>query len=130
LPEKDDMRTPEWCSTKLVVVPANDRCANVLRRKELRLRCVSSGGPAGGCSCPRTISANTVVAAWARELEKDPGERFFHFAWDGGEWLAYGLADGLVRGVYCPDHSADRDERSPGRGSRASVSGPEFAVGA
>ena len=69
-------------------------------RRELPLRCVSSGYLSGGCSCPRTIPAAVVVAAWARELEHAAGERFFHFAWSGGEWLAYGLEDGLVRGVY------------------------------
>ena len=109
---------------------AADRGAKMLSRKELRLRCVSSGYLTGGCSCPRTIPAGAVIAAWRRELEKAPGERFFHFAWGGGEWLAYGLEDGLVRGVYCPDHSAERDERSFSYGSRANASSGEFAVGA
>ena len=103
---------------------------NVLSRKELRLQCVSSGYLAGGCSCPRTIPANAVVAAWRHELEHAPGERFFHFAWEGGEWLAYGLEDGLVRGVYCPDHSAARDERSFSYGSRERACSGELAVGA
>ncbi|HEV7584744.1 MAG TPA: hypothetical protein VGO14_03090 [Solirubrobacteraceae bacterium] len=103
---------------------------NVLTRKELRLQCVSSGYLTGGCSCPQTIPAGAVIAAWRRELENAAGERFFHFAWGGGEWLAYGLEDGLVRGVYCPDHSAERDERSFSYGSRERASSGEFAVGA
>jgi hypothetical protein len=109
---------------------AADQGAKMLSRRELRLRCVSSGYLTGGCSCPRTIPVGAVIAAWRRELEKAPGERFFHFAWGGGEWLAYGLEDGLVRGVYCPDHSAERDERSFSYGSRANASSGEFAVGA
>src|ERR1700692_2661036 len=87
-------------------------------RVELRLRCVSSGYLSGGCSCDHTIRAGVVLSAWALELEKAPGERFFHFTFGGGEWLAYGLEDGLVRGVYCPNHSAERDERSFSYGSR------------
>jgi hypothetical protein len=117
-------------AAKLVVVPEIDQRKRVLSRKELPLRCVSSGYLSGGCSCNRTIPASAVVAAWARELEKVPGERFFHFEWGGDEWLAYGLPDGLVRGVYCPDHSAERDERSFSYGSRADARGHEFAVGA
>jgi hypothetical protein len=96
-------------------------------RVDLPLRCVSSGYLSGGCSCPRTISAGAVMSAWALELEKAPGDRFFHFTWRGGEWLAYGLEDGLVRGVYCPDHSAERDERSFSYGSRGSAGTRQFA---
>lgn len=99
-------------------------------RVELALQCVSSGYLSGGCSCPRTIPAAVVIAAWARELEKGSGERFFHFAWGGGEWLAYGLPDGLVRGVYCPDHSAERDERSFSYGSREGAAPSPVALGA
>ena len=91
-------------------------------RVELRLRCVSSGYLSGGSSCPHTIPAGAVIAAWGLELEKAGGDRFFHFTWGGGEWLAYGLEDGLVRGVYCPDHSAERDERSFSYGSRSPAS--------
>jgi hypothetical protein len=147
LPEKDDMSTPQWCSgepssmacmdlvpptpaPKISLVADLQPRKNVLSRKELRLRCVSSGYLTGGCSCGCTIPANAVLAAWRRELEKAGGERFFHFAWGGGEWLAYGLEDGLVRGVYCPDHSAERDERSFSYGSRANATRDEFAVGA
>jgi hypothetical protein len=99
-------------------------------RMELPLRCVSSGYLSDGGSCPHTIPAAAVVAAWARELEKASGERFFHFTWGGGEWLAYGLPDGLVRGVYCPDHSAERDERSFSYGSREGAASAPLALGA
>jgi hypothetical protein len=117
-------------AAKVGVVADIQHHRNALSRKELRLRCVSSGYLNGGCSCPHTIPAVAVVAAWARELENSAGERFFHFAWGGGEWLAYGLEDGLVRGVYCPDHSAQRDERSFSYGSRAKAAAQPFAVGA
>jgi hypothetical protein len=147
MPEKDDMRTSQWCSNdessvacidvarpnpapKISLVADAEQRTQPLSRKELRLRCVSSGYLTGGCSCPRRIPAHAVLAAWRRELENAPGERFFHFAWGGGEWLAYGLEDGLVRGVYCPDHSAERDERSFSYGSRANAASDEFAVGA
>jgi hypothetical protein len=115
-------------TAKVGAVADIERHRSALSRRELPLQCVSSGYLAGGCSCRRTIPADAVVAAWARELENAAGERFFHFAWGGGEWLAYGLEDGLVRGVYCPDHSAERDERSFSYGSRASAG--QFAVGA
>ncbi|MGO9762023.1 MAG: hypothetical protein ACLP1Q_12270 [Solirubrobacteraceae bacterium] len=74
------------------------------------LRCVSSGYLADGCSCQTTVPASVVGAAWARELDRAPAreDQFFRFAWRGGEWLAYGLRDGRVRGVYCPEHSARR----------------------
>jgi hypothetical protein len=78
------------------------------------LRCVSSGYLRDGCSCQATIPTSVVTGAWARELEHTPAreDRFFRFAWRDREWLAFGLRDGRVRGVYCPEHSAERAERS------------------
>ena len=78
------------------------------------LRCVSSGYLSDGCSCRTTIPASIVGAAWAHELERSGAgsDRFFRFRWRGGVWLAFGLRDGNVRGVYCPEHSAERAERS------------------
>src|SRR5205807_2916851 len=105
-----DIDRSDLAAKRAGVVTDIHRPANPLSRFELRLQCVSSGYLSGGCSCPHTIPAGAVVAAWALELERAAGERFFHFNWGGGEWLAYGLEDGLVRGVYCPDHSAGRDE--------------------
>jgi hypothetical protein len=97
-------------------------------RLELPLRCVASGYLSDGCSCRATIPAAAVVAAWARELEREAGERFFHFYWRDGMWLGYGLEDGLVRGVYCPTHSAARDERSFSYSSREGTASPQVAV--
>jgi hypothetical protein len=79
----------------------------------LSLSCVSSGS-LDGCSCRSRIAKDTVARAWARELEAggDREARFFHFISDGGVWMAYGLTDGDVRGVYCPAHNSQRAERS------------------
>jgi hypothetical protein len=95
------------------------------------LRCVSSGYLSDGCSCRSSIPARVVAAAWTQELERGGvrGDRLFRFAWHG-VWLAYGLRDGRVRGVYCPSHSAERDERSFLNESRESTSQPEFALSA
>ena len=78
------------------------------------LRCVSSGYLADGCSCKATVPASVAARRWARELERAAAreDRFFRFLWHGGAWLGYGLRDGRVRGVYCPEHSARRAERS------------------
>jgi hypothetical protein len=78
------------------------------------LRCVSSGYLSDGCSCRTTVRESVVAAAWARELELAPAaeDRFFRFIADDGEWLAFGLRDGRVRGVYCPEHSARRSQLS------------------
>jgi hypothetical protein len=97
-------------------------------RMEFPLRCVASGYLADGCSCHATIPVGAVVAAWARELEREGGDRFFHFYWREGVWLAYGLENGLVRGVYCPEHSAERDERSFSYSSRESAPRPQVAL--
>jgi hypothetical protein len=80
---------------------------------ELPLRCVWSGS-VEGCSCRSRIDREVVAGAWQRELDAsgDREARFFHFIWDGGVWMAYGLADGEVRGVYCPSHNSQRAERS------------------
>jgi hypothetical protein len=125
-----DVARPAFGGQLAVATDMQGRGSARPSRMELPLRCVSSGYLSGGCSCPRTIPAAVVVAAWAHELEKAAGERFFHFAWGGGEWLAFGLEDGLVRGVYCPDHSADRDERSFSHGSRARAASPPFPLSA
>ena len=103
-------------------VSVRRRSARVVRRgsrvdtldRPRPLRCVSSGYLADGCSCRSSIPADVVAAAWATERERCEtyGDRFFHFAWGGGVWLAYGLRDGRVRGVYCPSHRWERNERS------------------
>jgi hypothetical protein len=84
------------------------------RREALEpaLRCVSSGYLTDGCSCRSRVPAAVASAAWRNELEQGRlCEGFFHFAWRGGVWLAYGLAGGRVRGVYCPAHRSEREQR-------------------
>jgi hypothetical protein len=78
------------------------------------LQCVWTNHPSHDRCCRERIPAAVVIAAWQRELERGHprGDRFFHFAWRSGVWLAYGLLDGDVRGVYCPGHSAARDART------------------
>ncbi len=77
------------------------------------LRCVSSGYLSDGSSCQQTAPGSVACAAWARQLEHVPAleDEFFRFVWRGAEWLGYGLRDGGVRGVYCPEHNAQRSER-------------------
>ena len=76
------------------------------------LRCVSSGYLSDGCSCSSSVPVAVVIAAWRCELERGRlSEGFFSFAWRGGVWLSYGLPDGQVRGIYCPSHRAEREER-------------------
>jgi hypothetical protein len=96
------------------------------------LQCVSSGYLSGGCSCQSTIPSSVVKAAWRDEFKRGGvrGDRLFRFAWNGGVWLAYGLKDGGVRGVYCPSHSAERDERSFLSESREGLLGQELALSA
>jgi hypothetical protein len=99
--EKDYMELPE----KGIV---NDR--------PRPLQCVASGYLADGCSCSARVPAAVAIAAWHRELEREhprdgPHGGFFNFAWRGGVWLAYGLPEGEVRGVYCPAHRSEREQR-------------------
>jgi len=99
-----------------VVLEMNTLARLRVEHEDRPLRCVSSGYMSGGCSCRAVIPAGVVLAAWARELERAviPADRFFHFAWHGETWLAYGLAGGQIRGVYCPTHCAERDARTAG----------------
>jgi hypothetical protein len=82
------------------------------RAPDTALRCVSSGYLIDGCSCQARVPAAVARSAWRRELEQGrPCEGFFHFAWREDVWLAYGLAGGGVRGVYCPAHRSEREQR-------------------
>jgi len=76
------------------------------------LECVWSS--LDGCSCAGSIPIDAVAGAWARELDTtgELEDRFFHFIWEGGVWVAYGRADGEVRGVQCPSHNSERAARS------------------
>jgi hypothetical protein len=74
------------------------------------LKCLSSGYLLDGCSCQAAIPASVVERAWEARLRSSPAREdgFFQFHWQGEAWLAYGLTDGEVRGVYCPEHRAQR----------------------
>jgi hypothetical protein len=78
------------------------------------LRCVSSGYLSDGCSCQAAVPTSVVAAAWKQALQRSGAreDRFFTFPWNGGQWLGYGLRDGGVRGVYCPEHNARRTQHS------------------
>jgi hypothetical protein len=87
-----------------------------------RLRCVWSSHPDHTRDCRACIPIDVVRSAWRREREEyGTREGFFHFSWNGGVWLAYGLHDGGVRGVYCPTHCAQRTEKSLWRGAELSA---------
>jgi hypothetical protein len=91
------------------------------------LRCVSSGYFSDGCSCRATIPTGVVTDAWARQQRAGVrGDQFFHFTWRAEVWLAFGLSDGRIRGVYCPEHCSERDQRTVDQvageeGARASI---------
>lgn len=79
------------------------------------LKCVWSGYPSYERTCRSRIPSSVVVKAWQREMQlKSTLEGFFHFSWRSGVWLAYGLPDGRVRGVYCPTHCSERELRDGG----------------
>jgi hypothetical protein len=79
------------------------------------MKCVWSGYPRFERDCRSRIPASVVVKAWHRESHaKDMTEGFFYFSWRSGVWLAYGLPDGRVGGVYCPTHCSERDARGAG----------------
>jgi hypothetical protein len=80
--------------------------------EERTLGCVWSA--LDGCTCGACIPETVVAGEWARALDAsgELEDRFFHFIWEGGVWLAYGLASGGVRGVHCPSHSSERAARS------------------
>jgi hypothetical protein len=81
---------------------------------QVELHCVWTGDPASDCSCASSIPEGVVTAAWRQELEQDDvlADRFFHITWQDDVWLAYGLVDGGIRGVHCPAHRAERQQRA------------------
>ena len=99
-----------------VVIERNTLSRLRLEHEDRPLRCVWTGYLSDGCSCGAVVPAGVVFAAWARELARTvlPGDCFFRFAWRGEQWLAFGLANGHIRGVYCPTHRAERDARNAG----------------
>jgi hypothetical protein len=76
------------------------------------MKCVWSGYPAYERDCRSRIPASVVVKAWQRERQlQGTEEGFFYFSWRSGIWLAFGVQDGSVRGVYCPTHCSERNAR-------------------
>jgi hypothetical protein len=104
--EKNDMELP----VKGIQSDGGSPDWGTVLRLDPPLRCVSSGYLSGGGSCRASIPSDLVIAAWGAERER-LREGFFQFAWRGEVWLAYGLPDGRVRGVYCPTHRAEREQR-------------------
>jgi hypothetical protein len=104
-----------------------DPVANIASHRLMRrsassahARCVFSDHLSEDCSCPVSIPARAVIAAWTRRQRAGVhGDRFFHFSWRGEVWLGYGLRDGSIRGVYCPAHSAERDARTGAESAHA-----------
>jgi hypothetical protein len=85
------------------------RVAPDAERSPLTLRCVHSGHLDGGGSCSETVPAEVAAGAWqADRLERLLNDGFFQFQWRGEAWIGYGISDGTVRGVYCPQHNAER----------------------
>lgn len=79
---------------------------------EFPLRCVWTSQPDNAHSCRARVPARAVTAAWRAELDSGRAcAGFFHFVWRGRVWLAYGVTDGSVRGIYCPAHRAEREQR-------------------
>jgi len=110
------MKLPETCKVELAA-PVTDLSTRRSMRRDPsapRLKCVSSGYLSGGSSCPETIPSGVVTDAWAAQQRAGvSGDRFFHFTWRGEVWLAFGRRNGRIRGIYCPIHSAERDQRVP-----------------
>jgi hypothetical protein len=105
--QMDMMMSPDELPRRLTPRAGRPLCV------EQPLSCVWSDA-AGGWSCHSHIPKAVVTNGWNRELDwgVEGEDRFFHFIWRGGVWLAYGLKDGHVRGVYCPFHNSERAERS------------------
>jgi hypothetical protein len=123
-----DSHTTRTLRQQGVVVDIEARAGARRARLEQTLRCVSSGYMSGEGSCAEAVPAAVASAAWASEHERAAGDRFFHFAWQGRVWLAFGTLDGSVRGVYCPVHRAQREARSSG--CEVQHYAPAAAVGA
>ncbi len=104
--EQDCQRLGQTC------VGAPESLEIVEEPVEEPLKCVWSGYPDYNRDCRSRIPASVVVKAWHREIQlKGTVEGFFYFSWRSGVWLAYGLQEGGVRGVYCPTHCFERDAR-------------------
>jgi hypothetical protein len=115
--ENIDMECPIGADTMPALSPSSGRQDSAEKgtpAAETELRCVWTGDPVNGCSCSSSIPEDVVTAAWSRELARlgVVADRFFRFTWQDDVWLAYGLVDGRVRGVHCPPHRAEREQRA------------------
>ena len=117
---QSERRTAAAARSSSCRIVAIDSLATARRRRERAdadapartLRCVHSGYLDTGASCGAAVPALLAATAWQRErVEHLLEDAFFRFEWRGEVWLGYGLADGRVRGVYCPEHNARRSER-------------------
>jgi len=93
-----------------VVIEMNSLARARERHADPPLRCVASRHLADECSCRATVPAVVAARAWSdaqRSGGRDDG--FFQFEWQDEIWLAFGLAGGEVRGVFCPVHRAERE---------------------
>jgi hypothetical protein len=109
----------------------NDLPAAGLLASSRSVRCVASGYLADGCSCGSTVPAQVLHSAWASEQDSGVlGDGFFRFDFNGEVWLSYGLQDGRVRGVYCPEHATQRDRRAALSGSRSCAQAREWVLAA
>ena len=103
------MAVPERCNSTI----RGAHSASTADPLGASLQCLSRGYFGEGDRCACNIPRPAVDRAWRAALEGGAiGEGFFRFSWRGSQWLAYGHPDGHVRGVYCPEHAADRDQRA------------------
>lgn len=116
--QKNDMPCPDGAARVIARVRVTDRTPAGVRLHmaepaELPARCVWTDHLDGRRPhCDARIPARAVASAWRRELVLGRTRAgFFHFVWRGRVWLAYGLLDGSTRGVYCPAHRAEREQR-------------------
>ena len=117
LPESDYKSCPKYAD-------AHDHDAGMRR-------CVASGPLRDGDSCACTVPSGVVLRAWASvQHTGGSGPRFFRFWWEGELWLSFGLEDGDVRGVYCPEHTAERDDRASAGPAPRRGGSREFALAA
>jgi hypothetical protein len=94
-----------------------------------QLRCVWSGAPGEEHSCRERIPRSVPMAAWMHGATRDGmQEGFFQLTWRGEVWLAYGVADGSIRGVYCPTHCAQRAARGTPQVEAQEARPPIWAV--
>lgn len=105
--QRNDIDRPDGASGAAAI-----KLHSKVRRLEPPLRCVWTNHPRHDCRCREQVPVRVVCGAWQRALQRNGRcAGFFDFSWQGQLWLGYGLPDGAVRGVYCPEHRAEREQR-------------------